>query len=77
MGCGSNPVLQKERKVTLGPPDLQDLTPAILREFSSSTETLSTRQDDIEWCTARTIEAQDQDKFYRCFNKRAGRGVPV
>lgn len=66
-----------ERKSTFRTPDLQDLTPAILREFSSSTETLSTRQDDIEWCTAITIEAQDQDKFYRCFNKRAGRGVSV
>ncbi|KAL4758395.1 uncharacterized protein BDW70DRAFT_141882 [Aspergillus foveolatus] len=79
MKSGSNTVSKKERKVYLPNPRFTGFDSCNITRNSSQLKhsTFSTRQYDVEWCTARTIEAQDQAEFYRCSNKTAGRCVPV
>ncbi|KAI9371775.1 hypothetical protein BJX61DRAFT_510218 [Aspergillus egyptiacus] len=58
--------------------NLRDLTLAILREFSGSNLRNSAQGKKLSsGAQPKPIEAQYQDEFYRCFNKIAGRGVPV
>ncbi|KAL4965650.1 uncharacterized protein BDV14DRAFT_172481 [Aspergillus stella-maris] len=58
--------------------NLQDLTLAILQEFSSPNLRHSAHGKTMSsGAQPKPIEAQYQDEFYWCFNKTAGRGVPV
>ncbi|KAL4942456.1 hypothetical protein BDV06DRAFT_211805 [Aspergillus oleicola] len=58
--------------------NLRDVTLAILQEFSSSNLRHSAQGKTMSsGAQPKPIEAQYQDEFYRCFNKTAGRGVPV
>ncbi|EAL88434.1 hypothetical protein AFUA_1G07240 [Aspergillus fumigatus Af293] len=58
--------------------NLRDLTLAILQEFSSSNLRHSAQGKTLSsGAQPKPIEAQYQDEFYRCFNRIAGRGVPV
>ena len=58
--------------------NLRDLTLAILREFSSSNLRHSAQGKILSsGAQPKSVETQYQDDFYRCFNKVAGRGVPV
>ncbi|RAL17123.1 uncharacterized protein BO97DRAFT_431122 [Aspergillus homomorphus CBS 101889] len=58
--------------------NLRDLTIAILRGFSSSSLRQSAQGKKLSsGAQPKPVEAQYQDEFYRCFNKLAGRGVPV